>query len=67
MPGRCTASGSKVPVGTISSTSTTVSRPAIATAGLKLRAVRRKIRLPDSSALWALTSDTSGSSACSIT
>ena len=67
MPGRCTESGSNVPVSTISSTSTTVIRPAIATAGLKLRAVRRNSRLPLLSAFQALTSDTSGSNDRSIT
>ena len=36
-------------------------------AGLKLRAVRRKIRLPLLSAFQALASDTSGTSARSIT
>ena len=63
MPGRWTASGSNVPVSTISSTSTTVILPACATFGLKLRAVRRNIRLPDLSAFQALTSETSGISA----
>ena len=61
------ASGSKLPVGTISSTSTTLILPAMMAAGLKLRAVRRKIRLPETSAFQALPSATSGTSARSIT
>ncbi len=56
-----------LPVSTISSTSTTVMRPAIAAAGLKLRAVRRNSRLPLRSAFQALTSDTSGTSERSMT
>ena len=51
----------------ILSTSTTLILPAMITAGLKLRAVRRKIRLPDSSAFQALPSDTSGTRLRSIT
>ena len=41
--------------------------PMMATAGLKLRAVRRNCRFPDLSARCALTSDTSGTSERSIT
>jgi hypothetical protein len=43
-----------------------VTFPAIATAGLKLRAVRRNTRLPDLSARCALTSETSGNKARSM-
>ena len=56
MPGRWTWSGSRAPAGTTSSTSAMVTRAAIATCGLKLRAVLRKTRLPWVSAFQAWTS-----------
>ena len=65
MPGMCTWSGGISPIGTISSTSAIVIRPAVAIAGLWLRAVLRKTRLPSGSAFHALTKAKSPSSACS--
>src|SRR3989344_4779072 len=62
MPGRWIWSGTMAPVSTTSSTSTMQTLPAMAAAGLKLRAVRRNCRLPDLSARCALTSATSGTS-----
>ena len=59
--------GAMAPVSTTSSTSTMQTLPAVAAAGLKLRAVRRNCRLPDLSARQALTRDTSGTSERSIT
>src|SRR6266700_8117743 len=51
IPAVCTSSGSMVPTGKMSSsTSTTVIRAAIAMIGLKLRCDRRKRRFPDASA-----------------
>src|SRR5262245_35202127 len=51
MPAVCTSSGSIAPTGRMSSsTSTTVTRAAIAMIGLKLRCDRRKRRLPAASA-----------------
>src|SRR5690606_19100218 len=67
MPARCTWSGSISPVSTTSSTSTMQTLPAMAQAGLKLRAVLRNTRLPAWSAFHALTSDTSATSAVSMT
>ncbi|KAG1578296.1 hypothetical protein G6F46_015795 [Rhizopus delemar] len=67
MPGRRTWAGSMLPTGTTSSTSTMQTLPAIAQAGLKLRAVLRNTRLPASSAFQAVTSATSARSAVSIT
>ncbi|MDT4884921.1 hypothetical protein FQZ97_1211030 [compost metagenome] len=52
---------------TMRSTSTMQILPAVAAAGLKLRAVMLKRRLPDMSATSAFTSDTSGTSERSIT
>ena len=56
-----------VPAGTISSTSTTVTFPAVAIVGLKLRAVLRNIRLPAGSARHALMIDRSARSQVSRT
>src|SRR5438128_6018096 len=54
IPAVCTSSGSMAPTGKMSSsTSTTVTRAAIAMIGLKLRCDRRKRRLPEASAWWA--------------
>src|SRR5262249_20420587 len=54
IPDRCTSSGSMAPTGRMSSsTSTIVTRAAIAINGLKLRCERRKRRLPNASARWA--------------
>src|SRR5215467_11186073 len=51
IPGVCTSSGSIAPIGRISSsTSTIVTRAAIAMIGLKLRCERRNRRLPAASA-----------------
>ena len=52
-------SGSSYPVGTISSTSTMQVLPAVAIAGLKLRAALRNCTLPDSSALHPFTREKS--------
>src|SRR2546427_2124599 len=61
MPGRWMSSGAISPTSTTSSTSTMQTLPAVAAAGLKLRAVRRNCRLPLLSARWALTRETSRS------
>ena len=55
MPARWIASGSRLPSGTISSTSATQILPQVAAGTLKLRAVLRNTRLPDGSAFHALT------------
>src|SRR5690606_12164836 len=66
-PGRRTWSGAIAPTSTISSTSATQTLPAMAQAGLKLRAVLRNTRLPAASAFHALTRATSATSAVSST
>src|SRR6478735_7272549 len=63
MPGRCTWSGSSSPGSTSSSTSATVTRPAIAASGLKLRADLLKTRFPCRSPLHARTRPKSATTA----
>src|SRR5438270_4249037 len=67
MLGRWTRSGSICPGSTISSTSTIVTRAAVAITGLKFRVVLRNTRLPQRSAFQALINAKSALSARSIT
>ena len=67
MPGRCTESGSSSPGSTSSSTSATVTRPAMAHSGLKFREDLLKTRLPWRSPFHARTSPKSATMARSRT
>ena len=59
MPGRWIASGSRLPVGTISSTSMMQTLPHMAAGGLKLRGSLAEDRIAVSSAFHALTMERS--------